>query len=71
MLPTISSIVFAEIPEKLSALQMFFGLFSIAFDRKSGSEAEKKGDVGTPMSFIALLTKAVTPLQQVYNRHRR
>lgn len=51
MLPTISSIVFAEIPEKLSALQMFFGLFSIAFDRKSGSEAEKKGDVGTPMSF--------------------
>ena len=51
MLQTIPSIVFAEISEKLSALQMFFGLFSIAFDRKSGSEAEKKGDVGTPMSF--------------------
>ena len=42
MLQTIPSIVFAEISEKLSALQMFFGLFSIAFDRKSGSEAEKK-----------------------------
>ena len=44
------SIVFAEIPEKPSALQMFFGLFSIASDRKSGSAAEK-GDVGTQTTF--------------------
>lgn len=27
--------------------------------------------MGIPNPFIALLTKAVTPLQQVYNRHRR
>ena len=28
-------------------------------------------NIGLERSIIALLTKAVTPLQQVYNRHRR
>ena len=30
-----------------------------------------KGKIDANTEFIALLTKAVTPLQQVYNRHRR
>ena len=58
------SIVFAEIPEKPSALQMFFGLFSIASDRKSGSAAEK-GDAETQTAFPLWRTKNQTAARRL------
>ena len=60
-------IIAINIPD--SVQQIGYGVFWLG---PAGEDFyDKDGIHGGTLNIIALLTKAVTPLQQVYNRHRR